>query len=288
VCDGERFETKRIAGVTIHRCLDCGVRTSPVREVRETSYATVDAGAYRDSIARVRRTQAEEIVAFAMEHGAIGEWLDVGCGPGFVLDAARAAGFRVRGIEPNAVAAAAAEARGIDVSRNSLDDATPPSAVVSTLDVLEHLSDINGFAQLVRKKAEKLWLIKVPSSDGMFYRVAHALRLRSAVERIWQTLYEHPHVVYFDESALARFVRKHDFEIVASRYLQEVPARTIVARLALEGDVSLWKRWLAVPLAMSINAIERVRGKSDALVMLVRVPGERAKIKAVDRETPAA
>jgi SAM-dependent methyltransferase len=271
VCEGERFETKLVAGVTIHRCLDCGLRTSPVGEVRDASYASVDAGAYGGSIAHVRRAQAEQLVSFAVEHDASGEWLDVGCGHGYVLEAARAAGFRARGIEPNADAAAVAEVRGLEVSRGELDESTAPSGIVSTLDVLEHLDDINAFARLVRSKAQ-MWLIKVPSSEGMFYRVAHALHIRSAVERLWQTRYEHPHLVYFDASSLERFLLEHGFEIVGRRYLQEVPARTIVSRLRLQGDVSLWKVCLAIPFAIAINAIESLRGKSDALVMLVRVP----------------
>jgi 2-polyprenyl-3-methyl-5-hydroxy-6-metoxy-1,4-benzoquinol methylase len=270
-CEGDGFDTRRIAGVTIHRCRTCGLRTSPPSGRRDTGYTDVDLGAYRDSIGRVRRMQAEEIVAFARQHGADGEWLDVGCGYGFVLDAAREAGFRVRGIEPNAIAADAAEERGLTVHRGQLDEATPPADIVSTLDVLEHLDDIDGFAQLVKRKSGGLWLIKVPSSDGLFFRIGHALHIRSAVERLWQTHYEHPHTVYFDESSLSRFVRKHGFEVLATRHLCEVPARTIVARLTLTGDMPRWRAALAIPVALLINGIEWMRGKSDALLMLVRV-----------------
>jgi SAM-dependent methyltransferase len=248
------------------------MRMSPVRERHRTSYAEIDVSAYLRSIGSVREAQADDIVAFAREYRATGEWLDIGCGYGYVLDAARNAGFRVRGIEPNDVAAAVARERGIDVSRDPLSETTLPADIVSTLDVLEHLSDINAFANLVKIKATTLWLIKVPSSDGMFYRVAHTLRIHSAVERLWQTHYEHPHLVYFDESTLLRFLRKHGFEIVAQRYLHETPARTIVPRLMLAGDIPLWKAWLAFPVAVAINIIERLRRRSDALMVLVRVP----------------
>lgn len=271
VCEGERFDTKIVAGVTIHRCHTCGLRTSPLRERRNRSYADVDMDAYRESIGWVRRIQAEEIVAFAREHGARGEWLDVGCGYGHVLDAARMAGFRVRGIEPDVLAADAVRGRGIDVHHGLLDGSTQPADIVSTLDVLEHLDDINAFATLVKTKTRTLWMIKVPSSDGLFFRIAHMLRIRGAVERLWQTHYEHPHAVYFDESTLARFLEKHGLEIVALRYLDELPACTVVPRLTLHGDMPRWKAWLAVPAALLINAIERLRRRSDALVVLVRV-----------------
>ena len=268
VCGTERFETKTVAGMTIRRCRSCGLRTIPVNERTGTSYADVDTDAYLQSIGRVRQAQGEEIVAFARQHGAKGEWLDVGCGYGYVLDAARAAGFSVRGIEPNVTAVQAARARGIDVHHGYLDEHTPSADIVSTLDVLEHLHDMDAFAELVKAKTHRLWVIKVPSSDGLFFRIAHALRIRGAVERLWQTKYEHPHTVYFDESTLSRFLRNHGFDIVAMRYLEEIPTRTVVPRLTLTGEMSGWKARLLVPLVFVVNVIERLRRKSDALTVL--------------------
>ena len=254
----------------MHRCVECGLRTSPAGERKGTSYADVDQVAYLRSIGAVRRAQGEEIVAFVREHGGAGEWLDAGCGFGYVLEAARAAGFRVRGIEPDPVAALAARERVADVHEGFLEEDTPPADILSTLDVLEHLDDINAFAELVKRKTRSLWLIKVPSSDGLFFRIAHALRIGSAVERLWQWRYEHPHTVYFDESTLRRFLERHGFEIVAVRYLDEVPTNTVVDRLTLAGGMPRWRARLAVPLFFAINAIERLRAKSDALVVLAR------------------
>jgi 2-polyprenyl-3-methyl-5-hydroxy-6-metoxy-1,4-benzoquinol methylase len=270
VCASEEFTTRTVAEVTLHRCGGCGLLVSPVVERRRTSYAHVDTGDYLRSIGMVRQAQGAEVVSFAREHGADGEWLDVGCGYGYVLDAARAAGLRVRGIEPDATAASAASARGIDVHHGLLDESTAPADVVSTLDVLEHLEDINAFAALVRKKCRALWVVKVPSSDGLFFRVAHALRLGSAVERLWQTQYEHPHLVYFSESTLHRFLRNNGWEVLGTRYLQELPTRTVIPRLTLAGDIPRWQAWVALPAVLAINAVERLRGRSDALVVVAR------------------
>src|SRR5205085_9487386 len=133
-----------------------------------------------------------------------GEWLDVGCGFGYVLEAAREAGYRVRGIEPDAKAVAAARQRIADVETGVLTEETREADILSTLDVLEHLDDINAFARLVRWKARALWVIKVPSSEGLFFRMAHLFRIGSAVRRLWQSDYEHPHTVYFNQPALTR------------------------------------------------------------------------------------
>jgi 2-polyprenyl-3-methyl-5-hydroxy-6-metoxy-1,4-benzoquinol methylase len=270
VCGTERVDTKTVAGVTIRRCHACGLHTMPVGERKGTSYADVDTDAYLQSIGHVRQAQGEDIVAFVRKHGAKGEWLDVGCGYGYVLDAARAAGFNVRGIEPNVTAVQAARARGINVSHGYLDEHTLSADIVSTLDVLEHLDDINAFAELVKTKTRGLWVIKVPSSDGLFFRIAHALRLRGAVERLWQSQCEHPHTVYFNESTLTHFLRNHGFDIVAVRYLDEIPTRTVVPRLTLTGDMPHWKARLVIPLVFAVNVIERLRRKSDALVVLAQ------------------
>ncbi|MEA2465760.1 MAG: hypothetical protein QOJ98_3507 [Acidobacteriota bacterium] len=270
VCGGERFRAKTIADVTVKRCTGCGLRMSVIAPGRQLNYADVDDQAYLQSIGKVRRAQAEVIVAFVREHGGGGDWLDVGCGYGYVLDAARAAGFAVRGIEPDAKAAAAARERIGDVTRGLLDEQTAPADVLSTLDVIEHLHDLDAFAQLAARKARTFWVIKVPSSDGLFYKVAHALRVDGAVRRLWQSEYEHPHTVYFDEGTLARFLDNNRFDVVAKRYLDEVPNGTVIDRLTLDGRMPRWKAALAVPLFFAINMVERMRGKSDALLMIAR------------------
>jgi len=270
VCASRERESKRIAGLAIDRCGACGLRTRFVSQRKGTSYADVERVAYQQSIGVVRRAQAETIVAHVRAHGGEGEWLDVGCGFGYVLDAARQAGFRVRGIEPDAIAARAARERVGNVEQGFLDETTPAADVLATLDVLEHLDDINAFARLVREKVRSLWVIKVPSADGLFFRIAHAFRIRAAVERLWQSSYEYPHTVYFDEATLRRFLDNHGFEAVVVRYLDEVPIGTVVDRLTLAARVPRWMARLAVPLFLAINLIERFRSKSDALLVIAR------------------
>jgi SAM-dependent methyltransferase len=268
VCEGRTFTATCIAGLHLRRCRECGLRIGDFPASQETGYAHVDQNAYRDSLAVVRRAQSAAIVRWVREHVTAGEWLDVGCGYGFAVEAASNAGFHARGIEPNAIAADTARRRGIEVEHGLLTETTPAADVVSTFDVLEHVPDINAFAALVKTKARRLWAIKVPSSDGLFFRVAHALRVRSAVERLWQSRYEHPHRVYFDERALHRFLDKHGFDVVATHYLDEMPSRTVVDRLTLDAAIPRWKAHLAVPAVAVINGIEHLRARSDAMLVL--------------------
>jgi 2-polyprenyl-3-methyl-5-hydroxy-6-metoxy-1,4-benzoquinol methylase len=269
-CEGDRFVAIPITGLTLRRCVGCGLFAGVFPESKEAGYGSIDSEAYRDSIGFVRRTQSESIVALVREHLADGDWLDVGCGYGYAVEAAGAAGYSARGIEPNMVAAEMARNRGVNVTHGVLSDETPPADVVSTLDVLEHLEDINSFAKLVKRKTRGLWVIKVPSSDGLFFRIAHTFRIAAAVDRLWQARYEHPHRVYFNEQALHAFLGKHGFDIVGTRYLQEIPTRTAVARLTLDGATPRWKARLAVPAIAAINLVERLRARSDALLIIAR------------------
>ena len=272
ICGGSRFNERDLGGgAFIRRCLDCGLWASRFGERDGSAHPVIDERAYADSIGRVRKAQGRAIVDFVREHGGGGEWLDVGCGPGYLLEAARDAGFAVRGIEPEPRAAAAARARFGDlVMQGFFDESVAPLDIVSTLDVIEHLPDVAAFAALVRGRARTLWVIKVPTSEGLFFRIAHSLRLRGATRRLWQADFVHPHKVYFDRATLTRFLDDHGFDVVATRYLDEIPTATAVDRLTLDGRLSRWAARLAVPAVAAVNVLERLRGRSDALVVLAR------------------
>ena len=274
VCDGVRFTTSSAGGLSVRRCLGCDLLIGDFADERRASYATIDTAAYAQSIGVVRRAQSKSIVGFVQAYSTSGEWLDVGCGYGHVLEEAQAASYAVRGIEPNATAAAAARQRIARVEHGFLTESTPSADIISTLDVLEHLQDVNAFAQLIRRKVRRAWVIKVPSSDGLFFRVAHALRIKPALERLWQSKYEHPHTVYFNEATLTRFLEKHGFDVLSARYLQEVPTDTVVDRLRLDAAIPRWVAYLAVPVFFLINLIERLRSRSDALVVIARPRSE--------------
>jgi SAM-dependent methyltransferase len=269
VCDGSRFTQRRLLpNLTVARCLGCGLRISDIAMTKGVSYAHIDDEAYLQSIGLVRQEQAAAVVAAVKSNGT---WLDIGCGFGFVLDQARRAGFAVRGVEPNAKAVAAARARLGDVIR-TVDD-NSHADVISTLDVLEHIpvAELNAFARDIRGRA-KTWVVKVPSSEGLFYRVGHALLpfSRGVVRRLWQSDHQYPHTVYFDRRTLTRFLEKHGFVIEQVRYLEEVSAKTAAQRMLLDPTIPRWQSLLASPLVRIINTIERWRGTSDALLVIAR------------------
>jgi SAM-dependent methyltransferase len=277
-CGGTgRRDRPGLSTLTVWTCTGCGLLTSDIRTAGTISYAEVDDAAYEAAIGTLRRRQGIDVLRFVLPYARRAEWLDIGCGPGYLLAEARGAGFAIRGIEPDVKAAALARTRlGEDAVRHdTFREARHASAdVVSTLDVLEHVpvAELGDFASRVRATLRPggVWVIKVPSSEGLFFRVAHALRLRRQLERLWQADHAWPHTVYFDRGTLAAFLRRNGFEVVAHRYLSEVPLSTAVARLTMRGDVPRWQAVLALPAIAMVNAIEALRRKSDALVVVAR------------------
>lgn len=94
---------------------------------------------------------------------APGKLLDVGCGTGAFLEAMRARGWEVWGVEPHPGAAAQCRARGLEVLQAEFSSGQwPPGTfdVITMWHVLEHVPDPRGFlgaaAQVLREGG---WLV---------------------------------------------------------------------------------------------------------------------------------
>ena len=256
------------------------------RRAKLGQYENVDLRAYMSSVGALRDEQSNKLVEVVRQYAAPGaRVLDIGCGFGSFLLRARHEGYAVAGIEPDAHACAGAcETLGAGVVRNGTLQQVKPSAgsadVVATLDVLEHVppADHAGFARAVADVLVPggLWVIKVPSTDGLYYQASMRLaRLMPRVgavfmHRLWQTDYEFPHMVYFSRATLQAWLRRHGFIVERSTYLPEVPLRTIIDRLTHDGDISRWHAYLLAPAVVIINIIEWLRRRSDALVVVAR------------------
>jgi SAM-dependent methyltransferase len=105
------------------------------RGVRDEAYLDEEAG---------RRATARRLLDLVATQVPTGRLLDVGCGPGLLLDEARGRGYDVVGLElSHAAARHAREALGLDVRELALEGFAEPEAfdVVVLADVLEHLDD---------------------------------------------------------------------------------------------------------------------------------------------------
>ena len=142
-----------------------------------------------------------------------GSWLDVGCGTGEVLGAARSRGWATTGVEPEQSSAAAARARGLDVRATTLERSGLPQRsfdVVSAFHVLEHMPDSRAFLASLRRWARPggFVVIEVPN-----WRTVQRRRLRQH----WSALRPGEHLVHFTPDTLTRTLRSAGIEPLRTR-----------------------------------------------------------------------
>ncbi|MEX2393013.1 MAG: class I SAM-dependent methyltransferase [Actinomycetota bacterium] len=131
----------------IARCTTCHLvrqedaLDAPYREAVNEDYLSEERG--------IRHTFVATLDRVAQHRPPPGRLLDVGCGPGLLLDEARARGWDVMGVEPSRWAAEIARQRGIDVHEGGLDSLNTDTRfdVVVANDVIEHVTGPVAFAQ---------------------------------------------------------------------------------------------------------------------------------------------
>ena len=133
---------------SMQSCHSCGtVFTARLPTAAEsTNYALYYHDANLEVPPFVRRRLAQLVSAFDADR-RLNRWLDVGCGAGTLMEAARGRGWEVTGTEVAERAAAAMRDKGFDVRSGELEQLDLPEAsfdVVSSMEVVEHVPDVNA------------------------------------------------------------------------------------------------------------------------------------------------
>jgi 2-polyprenyl-3-methyl-5-hydroxy-6-metoxy-1,4-benzoquinol methylase len=214
VCGGERFADEHVGGdVHLRRCEVCD--TVSAREYAEPDEVYVEGylkggtdfgiDLTNPRFLEYLRGIAGRRVDFVEKATGMrpGRMLDVGCGTGQVLVAARDRGWDVRGVEPLADASnEARERHGLDVQTATLEKAELPDGtfdVVCGFHVLEHMPDTRAFlVEMARHLRPRGCLVlEVPNYDS-------AIRRHHGVN--WSALRPLEHLVHFTADSLGNAV----------------------------------------------------------------------------------
>jgi SAM-dependent methyltransferase len=220
-CGAIEFVTFDIgAGNILRRCRSCdtvsALEYADPAEVYVDGYMFGEAGAFgidvthpsfQELLNRIGHRRMEFIESVS---GGPGSLLDVGCGTGEVLAAARDRGWTVQGVEPERTAAEMAGTRGLDVAVATLEESGLPEGswdVVSAFHVLEHQPDSPGFLGVMARWARPGGLVAVEVPN---FKSVQRRRLR---ER-WGGLRPLEHIVHFTPETLGRAFRAAGLEPV--------------------------------------------------------------------------
>ena len=161
-------------------------------------------------------------------HGSGRRLLDVGCGPGFLLEAATRMGYDVRGIDPSAyVVAIAQETFGPRVRQGTIHTADFESArfdVVVAFDTFEHVYDPLRFLDAARDllKPGGVLAITTPDPTSLLARVSG---------RRWVSFKIPEHVFYWSRGPMARALEDRFSILETTRAGQYASLSFLVRRL---------------------------------------------------------
>ncbi|MGR8946783.1 MAG: class I SAM-dependent methyltransferase [Gammaproteobacteria bacterium] len=150
-----------------------------------------------------------------------GKWLDVGCSAGFVVAAAKQAGFDAYGVELEAAAVAYAQ-RTLGLSNvrvGVLEQQQYPDRffdVVSLYDVIEHVPDLNSVVRELKRILKPDGMIEIRTPD-----VAHWQTPRDLAS--WKEVKPSEHLYYFSAQTLERLFKNHGL-VLKKRRLMFKPA----------------------------------------------------------------
>jgi 2-polyprenyl-3-methyl-5-hydroxy-6-metoxy-1,4-benzoquinol methylase len=224
-CGSARFEHFELdPGAPLRRCQACATVSAPTYahpdEIYGDGYMFGGRGSFGTDVrhpsiqaylARVAERRMRMIERATGTHA--GSLLDVGCGTGEVLAAARDRGWRAYGVEPERTGAHMARERGLDVRIATLEESSLPERaydVVSAFHVLEHLPDSRAFLRSLARRARPggAVVVEVPNWRGVPRR-----RLGAG----WRDLRPGEHLAHFTPRTLAAVMRASGIAPVTTR-----------------------------------------------------------------------
>lgn len=201
-------------GRTVAECRECGLRAlSPMPSLGEM--VAINEETVHPFFNACLEDEESYRVYFAhklddlQRYRPAGRLLDVGCGAGFFLDAARARGYDVAGVDLSPVPVAyARDTLGIDVSLGSLYDFRAPDGsfgVVTIFQTIEHDPDPAALCdELYRILAPGgVLMVTTPAADGFVARV---------MGRRWFGYRNVEHVSFFTRLSLRHALERSGFE----------------------------------------------------------------------------
>jgi len=248
----------RHRAVAIYRCPSCGSMTALPRPATSDQIAFHDSAQYFDhpyfedrriSASAERRCELLlERLSKAVDPSTLrGErHLDIGCDTGaLALTMARLAGTRPIGIDVAQRAIAKARGAGIEAHCCSIEHAPGDLvdlAVITAVDVLEHVVDPAGFLEQVQRRLRPggVCYIETPNIASLVFLVGASLAKVTGGRPAWmfERLFPPEHIQYFSHDGLVRAASSAGLQVV-SLDTRVLPGEDIAASAAVRLPMAL-------------------------------------------------
>ncbi len=214
VCGGASFtELFRKHDEPFVQCDGCGLILINPRPVHAEVLETYDADYSKGYVAKQKgkRRRAARWVGRMRSLVPSGRWLDVGCSAGFIVEAARNAGYDAWGIdvEPWGVAYAREHLKLENVCVGMLEEQNFKDGffdIITAYEVIEHVPDLNGFLAQLRRLLAPDGVIVIHTPD-----VGHWRRPKNLES--WEAVIPSEHLYYFSRATLTALVEKHGLRV---------------------------------------------------------------------------
>lgn len=207
---------------------------------------------------------------FEMYHPPPGDLIEIGPAAGLFMKSAERKGWRVKGLEPMAPAAAFARERlGLDVRECTVEEAPFPPASFDAavmLETIEHVTDPVGVLTAVHRllRQRGLLLLTTPNWEAFS---------RHALGEQWAVISPAEHLYIFSEATLTAALKKAGFTWV--HYHRDMACRaleTMNARYSHQVGSLRQRSYLGLVKALGPHVFRRLqkRGLADQLVCVAR------------------
>lgn len=250
-------------------CRNCGYELGELQPAINAPevHQEINESAREIGLRALRQSNFEKLVEILCRYWptAGGRLLDVGAAHGWFLDAA-ANYFRVLGIEPDNQVFSAAQKLGKPIRQGYFPEALHEGELFDVIvfnDVIEHIPDIHSILEACHERLTPggLLVLNLPSSKGIFYRVAkllHYLGVHAPFERLWQKGLPSPHVHYFHAQNLASLLGHNGFSQLTSGSLPTLQLRGLFTRISYTGEHNLFIRCLLYAVIASALPLLRL------------------------------
>ncbi|MDM3850558.1 MAG: class I SAM-dependent methyltransferase [Aphanizomenon gracile PMC627.10] len=233
----------------IYRCVKCNFRMSTLRPDFKKSHiqsisSNIDESKREISLKKLRNDNFK-IILDSLEKLANKSsltLLDVGCAHGWFLELATKRGFESYGLEPDFNVFDYSQIHS-KVWQGFFPDDLPNQPKIFDIiifnDVFEHLPDCQKTLQSCYDLLPLggLLVINLPSSQGIFYRIAEFLslcKIHKPLERMWQKDFVSPHIYYFSPNQLSLLCKHYKFKEIYRLPLPSISISGLWSRLRFD------------------------------------------------------